>query len=355
MQTTVNDNMPPVVSVVVPVYNTAERLGNCLDSLLAQTLNNIEIILVNDGSTDHSPEICENYQRNYPGKIRYLTGPNGGVCVARNRGIDIARGKWITFCDSDDIADPQLYETLYNNAVNADADLSCCALLDSGPEEKKRIQNFPYLGDAIIRDRETIINSFYLPLLKNAKNCNGYTVTCLFRRDLLEEHHIRFSVGVKMCEDECFILEYLPAVRTIATSEKMLYTYLRFAVSACSKYYRGRNDFYREKNWYLQACEKRRIFLKWNMDKTYPHIASGLLFREIYHKIQLICCDPELCFWRRIKSLKDIANQSLYPDLPKTGMSGLFRILIKYFPAALPPLCYLKRRKDAFDRTYRRK
>lgn len=353
MSEPVNPALPPAVSVIVPVYNTAERLRACIDSLLAQSVADFEIILVNDGSTDESPQICAEYAAKCPERVRYLTGPNGGVCAARNKGLAAARGEWIAFCDSDDLTDRALYQTLLENARRADADISCCALLDRGPEEEKTVTNFPFAGEIVIDNHDEIMRRFFFPLLNGALTCNGYLVTCLFKRSIIEARGIRMPVEVKMREDELFLLEYLLEAQRLAATSQVLYTYLRFEASACTKYYRGRDDFYREQNWYQRACEHRRIFLKGGLPARYPHCYRGLVFREVFHKVQMLSCTPELSLLRRIKAIRAISKEPVWQELTGSRMNCLFRWLIKYAPEVLPALCWAKRKKNQRERERR--
>ena len=107
------------VSVIVPVYNVEKYLSNCLDTLVNQTLKDIEIIVVNDGATDSSPEIIEEYAAKYTNIIA-LNKPNGGLSDARNYGLPYAKGEYIGYVDSDDYVDYDMYERLYNKAKEAD-------------------------------------------------------------------------------------------------------------------------------------------------------------------------------------------------------------------------------------------
>lgn len=109
---------PPAkkVSVVVPVYNTEAFLVDCLDSLVNQTLDEIEIVVVNDGSPDGSQAIIDDYAARYPDKIVALSKPNGGLGSARNAGIARATGRYIGFVDSDDFVEPDMYQHLYEEA-----------------------------------------------------------------------------------------------------------------------------------------------------------------------------------------------------------------------------------------------
>ena len=104
----------PIISVIVPVYNAENYLHRCIDSILAQTFTDFELLLINDGSTDNSGEICNAYAQKYP-CIRMFHKNNGGVSSARNLGLTKANGEWIVFVDSDDWIEPHYLNVLYQN------------------------------------------------------------------------------------------------------------------------------------------------------------------------------------------------------------------------------------------------
>jgi glycosyltransferase involved in cell wall biosynthesis len=110
------------VSIIIPVYNTEDYIADTIDSIVNQMLSNIEIIIVDDGSTDKSPQILENYKQKDP-RIRIISQKNQGVSVARNRGIEEARGKYIYFMDSDDLLDPRTLLSCYQKSVKEDLDI----------------------------------------------------------------------------------------------------------------------------------------------------------------------------------------------------------------------------------------
>ena len=117
--------MNPLISIVVPVYNVEKYITRCLDSILNQTYTNFELILINDGSTDSSGKICEDYQSR-ESRITVLNQENQGLSAARNEGIEIAQGKYITFIDSDDYVYPKYLEKLLNAIIEHKADISLC-------------------------------------------------------------------------------------------------------------------------------------------------------------------------------------------------------------------------------------
>ena len=124
------------VSVTVPIYNTAKYLRQCLDSLKAQTLKNIEFILVDDGSTDISGEICEEYAKK-DSRFKVIHQRNGGVAAARQTGLDNAHGEYVIVCDSDDWVEPDMYERMFLKAKETDADIVMCGYIAEYSDGRK--------------------------------------------------------------------------------------------------------------------------------------------------------------------------------------------------------------------------
>ena len=114
-----------LISIIIPVYNVEKYLRKCLDSIINQTYKKLEIILIDDGSTDNSGKICEEYAKK-DDRIIVIHKENAGVSSARNRGIELANGKYIGFIDSDDWIEENMYETLYQNLLQFDVDISMC-------------------------------------------------------------------------------------------------------------------------------------------------------------------------------------------------------------------------------------
>jgi glycosyltransferase involved in cell wall biosynthesis len=338
----------PRVSVVVPVYNTAPRLFATLESLRTQNLRAAEFILVDDGSTDGSLDVCREFAEKDP-RFRVLTGPNGGVCVARNRGLDAARGEWIAFCDSDDRVHPDIYTTLLELADVENVDLACCAMRDIGPEETQEcVVDFPFVGEQeTIRGRKAVFERALFPFIANLRSVNGYLFVCLFRRDLIEARRIRFCPGITMFEDETFLMDYLLTAKSIAIVRKCLYDYIRFATSACSKFYRREGDFKREYNWFLRARERERIFHAGGFAADDPTMAERMQFMTYYHEAQAICCNRANSWSRRLRQLYKLRRRVREMDSRPPGTAErLVRDCLLWFTPALPLLLWLKRRKD---------
>jgi len=128
----------PLLSIIVPVYNVETYLRRCLDSIIKQSISDFELILINDGSTDNSGNICDEYHL-IDSRILVIHQKNGGLSSARNAGLDVARGQFIGFVDSDDWIDSDMYELLYNCIINYHADISVCAIAWCEGEQKSNV------------------------------------------------------------------------------------------------------------------------------------------------------------------------------------------------------------------------
>ena len=182
--------MEKTISIIVPVYNVEKTLARCVRSLSAQTYRNIEIILVNDGSLDHSLEICRRLAGE-DGRIRVIDQPNGGLSAARNAGLDMARGELIMFCDSDDWVEPDWCESMVD--IYKPGDLVICEIDRNDVSEEHDTE----LAEA---ERREILHYTHL---------SSYAWNKLFQRSVIEEAGLRFQVGLTPGEDICFVLAYL--------------------------------------------------------------------------------------------------------------------------------------------------
>ena len=152
------------VSVIIPVYNVKDYLSECIDSVSRQTYSNIEILIIDDGSTDGSSEICERYRQN-DYRIIYLKKENRGAAEARNIGIDSAKGEWITFCDSDDILSPTYIERMLGKAESSGAEIVACGyttdlcLMEAKNGGNSDDNDVDVVEQTGLRQRSSIINT----------------------------------------------------------------------------------------------------------------------------------------------------------------------------------------------------
>lgn len=208
------------VSIIVPVYNICEYIERCLISLCGQTLTEIEIICINDGSTDESLNILMAYAAK-DNRIQIINQENMGVSSARNRGLDLARGEYISFVDGDDYLETFALEELYCFAKqnNADAVIFGANI----------INDFPELP-SWIRKTTNPKNSFYPEfdprVLFEETGSRPYIWSHFVNRKIIEEHAFRMNEQIKIGEDQLFALCYLPFAKNIFFIEKKYYNYL---------------------------------------------------------------------------------------------------------------------------------
>ena len=202
-----------VVSVIIPVYNVEKYLERCISSIINQTYKNLEIILVDDGSTDNSGRICDTYA-NVDDRIRVFHKKNGGLGSARNYGFDKSNGDYILFLDSDDYIEKNTIDKMISIGKY---DIVCCGF-DRVDEETKKIYskemiNLPF--DEIIINKENIMETAFL-------SPSGWGK--LYKRNIIE--NIKFSNNKKSIEDILFYLELMPNVKSIGFVKEVLWHYM---------------------------------------------------------------------------------------------------------------------------------
>lgn len=229
----------PAVSVIVPAFNAQERLERCLDSLLRQSLADIEVVVVDDGSVDGTAAICERYAREHANLV-HVRQANGGCSRARNAGLARARGAFVGFCDADDFAEPHMFERLHAAALGHGADLAVCRYFVGAGAERSHsnIEGFAAGG----HDRQAILHGWLKPLagVGDASAVHGFVWTCLFRRSLLERGGIRFAETISMHEDALFVMAFLAHAGRLAYVDEALYHYVHSPASLTSRYFAKR-------------------------------------------------------------------------------------------------------------------
>lgn len=202
----------PIISVIVPIYNAGKYLHRCINSILAQTFTNFELLLVNDGSTDNSKNICEYYAVKDL-RIRVFHKKNGGVSSARNLGLTNVKGELITFVDADDWIESDCLELFMKNTN----ELTCLSF-QSFYEGKKE------LWDTSIYNANNIKE--YIIELYN-KEILGYVWGKLYKQEIIQKHNIKFNEQVRFREDELFVLDYLTYITEVTYIDKKCYNYNR--------------------------------------------------------------------------------------------------------------------------------
>lgn len=184
--------MNDLISIIVPVYNIAQELPSCLDSILAQTYPNIEIVAVDDGSPDNSGEILDQYAERHK-NLRVIHKENGGVTSARLRGVAEAKGEWIGFVDGDDLIEPNMYQRLLENALKYNADISHCGYQMVFPS---RVDYYYNTGRLLEQDHETGLRD-----LIEGHFIEPGLVVKFYRRALFDRLAERMDFSIKINED----------------------------------------------------------------------------------------------------------------------------------------------------------
>lgn len=228
----------PKVSVIVPIYNVAKYLDRSIKSILNQTLNDIEIILIDDGSTDESLSICNNYKKK-DSRIKVYSKKNGGVSSARNLGIKKAKGTYLAFVDPDDWIENEMYESLYFLSEKKETDITICDYMveQRGEKSKKKIN---YEKDTF--DRSDIMK-YLIPNMigqesfkGTGSNIMGSVCRLIVRREFILNNNVKFREDISLMEDLIFCIVIFMQVEKISYVKSSYYHYMKNENSALSSY-----------------------------------------------------------------------------------------------------------------------
>lgn len=208
----------PLISVIVPVHNGQDYLKNCIDSILAQTCQPLEIILINDGSADRTGEICRGLEKEHE-NITVVEREDLGVSEGRNAGLALMRGEYVTFVDADDRIHPRMLEVLYRNLVDTGSDVSGCRFFIWKTEEewKKGAAANEDDGVRIFTQKQFALEG----ILKNDTRCWSK----LYKRECIQ--NVRFRKGLSIGEDMLFLIDLLPRVRQSVSTDFAGYGYFQ--------------------------------------------------------------------------------------------------------------------------------
>ena len=246
-----------LISIIVPIYNVEKYLDRCINSIINQSYKNLEIILVNDGSTDDSLKICEKYKL-IDNRIKIINKKNGGLSDARNYGIDVAKGKYISFVDSDDLIHIDMYKILYDVISTKNSDIAICRY------KKFNINN----GNYIIYDSKKkkrnikfncVSNEYALGKCLNTKQFTVSAWSKLYKRELF--NNLKFPVGTEM-EDWAIIVDLMIKSKKVVMINQKLYYY----------FYRNNsiiNGKFKENDLKLENIFIRNLQL---VDKNFPSL-----------------------------------------------------------------------------------
>lgn len=262
------------VSVIVPAYNVEDYIQNCLQSLISQTLTDIEIIIIDDGSTDKTKEIISEFAQNDL-RINLITQQNQGVSAARNAGMRIATGEYIGFVDSDDWIDPDFYEKLYEAAKRHDADVSVASIL----KHKKNYQKYNvHYNDS--KCANTIQEKIKISENKNRRFF--YVWNRIYRTSLIRNNNLTFPEG-RLLEDIKFSMHAIYYANRIVSVPKVKYHYVERSnsiIKSKDKTGKKRNDHIIAYVELQEFAKKHNIKLPERLNYVGSHWQS--LFIKVY-------------------------------------------------------------------------
>lgn len=252
-------NNTPLVSVIVPVYNVEDYVEKCINSITKQSYNNLEIILVNDGSTDNSQKICINHQKN-DSRIIVINKKNGGLSDARNTGIDIAKGDYLAFVDSDDYIHSDMIKTMISSSILEQSDIVICGHFSVNKDEISEIRN----------DGEKYSYNSKEALIKILidEEINSFAWDKIYKKELFKG--LRYPLG-RIFEDTAFTYKLFEKANKITQLNNSYYYYLKRDESL--------TNVYNPKKYYhnFLAFYERYLFSKNNLPE-----------------VKLICCEKVL-------------------------------------------------------------
>ena len=317
-----------LISVIVPVYNVEPYLTKCIDSIISQTYKNIEIILVDDGSTDHSGEICDRYTKT-DCRIRALHKLNGGLSSARNVGIDAALGEFICFFDSDDWVEPNIIKASYNTIIKDQTDIVIWGVQKDYLDKNGSLikTESVVLEDAICNRSE----KQYQPLLSEAGLAIiGYAWNKLYRTALLHNNKVKFEEGTSLVEDIIFNQTAFIYANSISFLKIVGNHYnQRIRETLGAKFY---HNYYDLK---IRACKSREMILAayGASPKEIKQAMDSIYFSAIKSACRMVCKSKNIT--RRGKSIymRKICSTKQALETIKTaslhGKDKIFRIIFK--------------------------
>lgn len=298
----------PFLSIIIPVYNVEPYLACCLDSILAQTFTDLEVLLIDDGSTDASGAICDDYAKK-DSRIRCFHKENGGHMSARQTGFRQASGEYVTFVDSDDWIAPSMYQTMYAAAKEYDTDVICCNYTAVTPGKEIKRLDFCSPG---FYDKKQLEEKIYPNMLFSGSffhyGISPSLCTKLFRRSLFEKHLFQVPLSLKLGEDGLAVYSCLLEASSVYFLPETFYYYRSSSSSLTHTMDRGR------------LAENHLLFTTYDklIDLTaHPCMEKQLLY---YYAYQCLLTLPPV-FRNELESVhsfkKEFLSECSYPPIQR--------------------------------------
>lgn len=308
--------MKKMISIIVPIHNAERYLQRCVESILCQTYTVWELLLVDDGSTDATPQMCQEWCKKDE-RIRTVTQQNTGVSAARNTGIRAAKGQYIAFIDADDFVDPDYLASLFNCIQSTDLAI-CDVFADS--EWSGTMVDEQVSRQEMQKHPSRYANPFYVNSIWNK----------LFVASIIHENGLEFPPGVKRCEDAYFMCDYLLCCKSVSVTSRKLYHYEQNTGSAMHRFYEGVCDdelpLMQKQYQFFQAPDlsenEKLAFEIWQYGKimaVFQYIALYAPSPWLVHQNIKMMCDNTLVY-------HCLLSPNLFPNSKK---AAVIRMLIK--------------------------
>lgn len=283
-----------IISVIVPVYNAKNYIVRCVESILEQTVKDIELILVDDGSTDGSGLICDSYE--YNSMVKVIHQENRGVSSARNKGIEMASGAYIAFVDSDDYLEKNMFQQMLNGISGSD--LAMCGYY----KQNKQYQGVP---EKEIVDRvDAMIN-----VIQN-EGFKGFLWNKLFKKSVIDKYKLTFSENIHMCEDLLFCAKYINVCSRVCFLPDILYHYVENENSVSGTVFNLKQ---------VSIIEAYNELLKIDVVKKNSFICEEVKNRKVKH-----CLSLYYRLGRKESKIKDIYGAAIKQEIKQTNWDFLW-------------------------------
>ena len=287
-------NGNPKISIIIPVYNVEQYLMQCLDSVVNQTYKNLEIILVNDGSTDNSGKICDEYNLK-DSRIKVVHKENGGISSARNEGLKLSTGSYVAFVDADDYLEKQYIEKL----VETDADIAVCSFYKEYPFNSEK--------NIIINKKTLKTKDEFIYDILSFQKALGCAWGKLFNTKFLKENNIFFNENLKVAEDAEFCLISVQYNPKIVYIPEILYHYNFSSVSIVRKFNKFYFEYYKNSLNKIECLiDKTKYLIQWN--------------NFVAHHLLLICVNycfnlsNKISYNKKKQMLKQILKEEMFAN-----------------------------------------
>lgn len=311
-----------LVSVIVPVYNCEKYIENCVNSIIAQSYSKVEIILVNDGSTDKSEEICMGLEKRYSSVI-FFSQVNSGVSVARNNGLSHSNGEFVMFVDADDEVDSELIYTLIKS-MDERTDVVCCSYSILGMNQREDM--FSNDIHATTPYEKAVFYKQLMDVTYGHPRTNATAIGVpwgkLYRKSIFEQNNLWFDSRLRRMQDNIMVMEAFCFARKVIYINAPLYAYRVDHISS----YRTYSYSYQV---YLDVLEKRHEFFK-----KHPEFLSGDVYGYYFYEhlnflmmsIHYIVAQREMTRREKITTIKEVCENQIYSDVLRRKNSSVLSV-----------------------------